>query len=167
MRKIRNSWNGLPGYNCYGCCPDNPHGLKMQFFEDGEDIVSIWHPTHDSQGWINVLHGGIQATLCDEIASWVIFRKLQTSGVTAKMEVRYRKPVSTLDDHITLRARLSEQRRNMATIEIELFNASDELCTSTTCVYFVQKREQALADGFQSFELEDLSVPSPACGLAT
>lgn len=154
MKKIRNAWLYHPDYNCFGCCPDNEHGLKMEFCEDGEEIVSEWLPTRDSQGWIGVLHGGIQATLADEIASWVVFRKLQTMGVTAKMEVRYRKPVRISDGAVTLRARLAGLRRNFADIDVKIFDASGTLCTDVHCVYFVSSREEAEKQGFRSFEVE-------------
>ena len=44
MQQIKNPWLGIEGYNCFGCCPDNPIGLKMRFYEDGEDVVCLWHP---------------------------------------------------------------------------------------------------------------------------
>ena len=84
MRKISNPFEGKQGYNCFGCCKDNPIGAHMDFYEDGDDIVSFWKPDGNYQGWVNVLHGGIQATLMDEIAGWVVFRKLQLMGVTSK-----------------------------------------------------------------------------------
>ena len=49
---------------------------------------------------VDTLHGGIQATLADEISSWVVFRKFQTSGVTSRMEVRYHKPIRTTGGRI-------------------------------------------------------------------
>ena len=39
MKKIINPWEGLDGYMCFGCAPNNPLGLHMEFFEDGDDIV--------------------------------------------------------------------------------------------------------------------------------
>ena len=39
MRKIKNPWTDKEGYDCYGCCHDNPIGLHMDFYEDGDDIV--------------------------------------------------------------------------------------------------------------------------------
>lgn len=73
----------MDGYHCYGCDPNSPQGLRMEFYENGDEIVSVWHPRPEYQGWVNTLHGGIQATLADEISSWVVFRKFQTSGVTS------------------------------------------------------------------------------------
>ena len=67
MEKLENPWLGLvdEGYNCFGCAPGNPCGLKMEFYEDGDDIVCYWTPGDNYQGWLKTLHGGIQATLMD------------------------------------------------------------------------------------------------------
>ena len=110
MQKIKNPWLHKDHYDCFGCCPDNPIGVKMEFFEDGNDIVSFWKPTTHYQGWIDTLHGGVQSTLLDEICGWVVFRKLQTSGVTSKLEVRYHKSIMTTESMITLRAHLVWKR---------------------------------------------------------
>ena len=71
----------------------------MEFYEDGNEVISIWKPQPQFQGWIDTLHGGIQAVLLDEICAWVVLRKLQTTGVTSKMETRYMKPVNTNDSY--------------------------------------------------------------------
>ena len=63
MKKIQNPWLHKEGYNCFGCAPGNEAGLKMEFYEDGDEVVSIWHPGPQYQGWIDTLHGGIQAVL--------------------------------------------------------------------------------------------------------
>ena len=113
----------MDGYRCFGCDPRSEQGLRMEFYEDGDRIVSRWKPRPEFQGWVDTLHGGIQATLADEISSWVVFRKFQTSGVTSRMEVRYLKPIHTSEDHITLQATVVRQRR--------------------LCIYFLFPKEKA------------------------
>ena len=44
MEKIINPWEGMEGYFCFGCAPNNESGLKMEFYEDGDEIVSKWVP---------------------------------------------------------------------------------------------------------------------------
>ena len=44
MKKIINPWKDLEGYNCFGCAPNNEAGVRMEFYEDGDEIVSIWKP---------------------------------------------------------------------------------------------------------------------------
>ena len=146
MKKILNPWEGMPGYNCIGCSPDNPFGLHLHFFEDGDDIVSKWKPSGNYQGWLNTLHGGIQALLLDEVCGWVITRKLQTAGVTSKMETRYKRPVSTLDTELTVRAHIREQRRNIVVIDATLADSTGAICTEATCTYFAFPKEKAQRD---------------------
>lgn len=143
MKRIINPWRGMDGYRCFGCDPRSEQGLRMEFYEDGDRIVSRWKPRPEFQGWVDTLHGGIQATLADEISSWVVFRKFQTSGVTSRMEVRYLKPIHTSEDHITLQATVVRQRRNIVDIEVKIFNSQDQLCTEALCIYFLFPKEKA------------------------
>lgn len=143
MEKIINPFLHLEGYNCFGCAPENPSGVRMEFYEDGEEIVSRWQPRSEFQGWINTLHGGIQSVLLDEICGWVVMRKLQTAGVTSKMETRFLRPVRTDGGALTLRARLKEMRRNVAIIEAELRDEDGQTCSQCTCTYFTYLQETA------------------------
>lgn len=156
MKKIKNPFLHLDGYNCFGCAPTNPLGVKMEFYEDGNDIVSFWTPQADYQGWLNTLHGGIQSVLLDEICGWVVMCKLQTAGVTSKMETRFLHPVNTEGGQITLRARIAEQRRNIVLIDAELINAEGKTCTTARCTYFAFPPEKARTDfHFHSCETEE------------
>lgn len=146
MKKIINPYLHLQGYNCFGCAPHNPLGVHMEFYEDGDDIVSHWTPGHNHQGWLHTLHGGIQATLLDELCGWVVMRKCQTAGVTMRMTTQYKRPVSTLGGTITLRARLVQMRRNIATIAAELLDADGRLCTTSECTYFCFPPKKAQHD---------------------
>jgi hypothetical protein len=156
MKKIINPWRGMDGYNCFGCAPHNEAGVKMEFYEDGDEIVSVWRPESKFQGWINTLHGGVQSVLLDEICGWVVFRKLQTGGVTSKMETRFMKSINTEDSFLILRACLQEQRRNLALIEACLYNSAGELCTKAVCTYFTFSPEKAREEmHFVSCDVED------------
>lgn len=141
--KILNPYRELPGYRCFGCSPDNPAGLRMEFQDEGEYIVSHWDPRPEFQGYLNVLHGGIQATLLDEIASWVVMVHLKTGGVTARMETRYLKRVMVDEGPIRIRARLLEHHHRLANIQAELFNASGELACEATVQYFLMPEKMA------------------------
>ncbi len=152
MREIRNPWIHTEGYNCYGCCPANPVGLQMHFYEDGNDIVSVWCPSQNHQSWVNTLHGGIQAVMLDEICGWVVFHKLQTSGVTGKMDIRYRHTLDTTDKYIVLRARLKEQHHCLTIVEAEIYNSEGIVCASCECTYFIFSKEKAKQMSFLNSE---------------
>ena len=158
MKKIANPYVGLEeqGYNCFACCPGNPYGLKMEFYEDGDDIVCMWEPRENYQSWINTLHGGIQATLMDEIGGWVVNRKLQTAGVTTQLNVKYRNPVPAGEGVVLeIRARLKEMTRNFAFIEASISHEG-KICSTCEMVYFTVSKEKASADFFfNGCELEE------------
>lgn len=155
MRKIKNPWLHKDGYDCFGCSPDNPIGLHMEFFEDGDDIISFWRPQEHYQGWVGTMHGGILATLIDETAGWVITRKLQTAGMTTKLDVHYKHPVMTSDGQITVRAHIVEQKRNMVFISATLSNAEEVVCVEADAVYYAMDEGRAQEMGFTHCGVED------------
>lgn len=147
-KHIINPWKEVEGYDCFGCSPDNPLGLHMEFQEEGEDIVCHWHPGTHFQGWVHTMHGGILSTLCDETAGWVVFRKLQTSGVTTELNVRYKKPVMTTDDTITIRGHVIGQKRNLVTIGVTIQNQRGDICVTCEATYYTFPPEKAREMGF-------------------
>lgn len=79
---------------CFVCGPDNPVGIKAEFSTD-----KIAHTSYTTltladhfQGWQNVVHGGILATLLDEACAYACLTAADQC-VTAEIKVRYRKPV--------------------------------------------------------------------------
>lgn len=158
MKKIKNPWLEVTdkGYNCFACAPHNPCGLKMEFYEDGDDIVSFWTPDDNFQGWFNTLHGGIQATLIDEASGWLISRKFQTSGMTTNLNIKYKKPVPTGKDiKIEVRARVKEVKRNFVFIETTISHEST-VCSTGEVTFYCFSKEVAERDFmFKGCELEE------------
>lgn len=148
QKKILNPYTKVEGYNCFGCSPNNSHGLQMKFVEDGDYLISSWSPKEHLQGFHNILHGGIQSTLIDEISSWFVQIKYNTSGVTSKLCVKYKKPVATDKGNITLRAELIAKRRNLIDIKVELRDASNELCAVGETTFFTFPVEKAKKELF-------------------
>ena len=127
-KKIYNPYAKLEGYNCFGCSPTNHLGLNLEFYEQGNYVISEWEPKQHFGGYKNVLHGGIQATLMDEIAIWCIQIKLKTAGVTASMNVRYKKPVFIDKGRLLLKAQVLESNRRIVNLKTELFDSDKQLC---------------------------------------
>jgi acyl-coenzyme A thioesterase PaaI-like protein len=158
LKKITNPFIGKENYNCFGCSPDNPHGLRMEFFEKGDEILSIWNGKDYFAGFENILHGGIQATIMDEIASWVVFVKLETGGFTSNLNVQYKQPVSLDKGNITIRASLKEMKKNIAFIDVSLFDGDGKLCSVAVAQYFTLPekiaRKKLRYPGIESFREE-------------
>lgn len=140
---IKNPFYQLEGYNCFGCSPENELGLRMHFRLEGDEVLCDWQPEQHLQGWVGILHGGIQATLMDEIASWYVFVKLQTAGVTSKMEVKLLKPVKMDKAPFRLCARLQEMKRNIAIIHVGLYMSDGILGAESLMHYYTYPKEIA------------------------
>jgi len=76
---------------CFACGQKNPIGLKLQFQREGDRYCATFTADQALQGYHNVLHGGIVATLLDEAMARLVW-ELHGPAATAKLEVRYRKP---------------------------------------------------------------------------
>ena len=137
MKKLNNPYTDMKGFNCFGCSPYNDKGLNLDFYEDGEEIVTYWHPKKEFQGWVNILHGGIQSTLMDELASWVVFIQCKSSGVTANLNIKFKKPVYTTDEKLTIRGKLDHMHKRIAKIKVKLYNSEGICCTQGDIDYFV------------------------------
>jgi uncharacterized protein (TIGR00369 family) len=78
---------------CFGCGDANPIGLHLRFFlaEDGTVVCPATIPDR-FEGHPGYLHGGIIATLLDEVMSKVM-RSRGVLAMTRHMEVDYLRPV--------------------------------------------------------------------------
>jgi len=156
MRKIKNIHrNEDPEkYQCFGCSPFNDIGLRLEFWEDGDDVVTFWEPEKRLMGWHNILHGGIQSTLMDEIAGWVVYIKCMTAGVTTEMTVKYKSPVLIGNGLITVRGRLKEKNSRFAIIETQLIS-QDQVCAEGELKFYIFSekvaREKYYYPGVEAF----------------
>jgi uncharacterized protein (TIGR00369 family) len=146
MIKLNNPYAGFPGYSCFGCSPTNSMGLQMEFFTEADEVLCMWDPEEHFQGFHDILHGGVQATMMDEIASWVVFVMLDTAGVTYQLTTRFRKPVLISKGTVTVRATLVRQQKRIAEIEVRLYDGEGTLCAESQANYFVMPREKAVKE---------------------
>ena len=84
---------------CFICGLENPVGLKLKIYQTapGEIETTYTAPEH-FQGYPGVLHGGIVASILDEISGRAHMGDDPAAPrfmFTAKLEVRYRKNVPT------------------------------------------------------------------------
>lgn len=160
MKKIFNPYaaNHNREFGCFGCSPFNHTGLQLKFFDYGDYIEARWTPEKNFEGFTGILHGGIQATLIDEIASWLVFTKCATAGVTSGLTVAYHKPLRIADGEVTIRAKLSSIESNTAIIECEILAGNGVCYASGEARYYLfpenVARKRFLYPGVESFYSE-------------
>lgn len=106
--------------NCFVCGPNNERGLQANFEIDRENRRALCRIAVPAgfQGWRQVVHGGILATLLDEACIYAC-RATGEHFVTAELNVRYRKPVP-VETAMTVSAEVVEQKRRLLTVRARL-----------------------------------------------
>ncbi len=89
--QIQAHWPG----SCFGCSSGNPHGLQLRFSRTLEGCTTTHTVPEHLCGFDGLTHGGIIATLLDEVAAWAIIARLNRLGLTREMTTRYLMPVPT------------------------------------------------------------------------
>jgi acyl-coenzyme A thioesterase PaaI-like protein len=82
---------------CFVCGDENPGGLRLRFEidKDRKTLKTTFVAGEVFQGFDGVVHGGIVSTLLDEAMAKLAY-ELGYGGVTAVLEIRFRKPAPIL-----------------------------------------------------------------------
>ena len=122
---------------CFGCGQANEDGLRLEFFQHPNGDVETRHTTASHHcGLDTVVHGGIQATILDEVMGVAAQLALPTDAsemacVTAEMHLTYRRPVPMADEVIA-RARLRRVEGRDVHIDGALVSEAGEVLTEAT-----------------------------------
>ena len=115
--------------HCFVCGRDNTSGLGLSPEADGGSAVIQWTPPKVYQGYSDVLHGGLVSTLCDEAMAYAV-KSLVGDAVTARMEVRFSRPVATAVP-LEVRAEVTESRRRTVTAEARILQEGEVRATAS------------------------------------
>ena len=135
------------GGHCFGCSPENPSGLRLRFFRDGEGVRCETTIAPAYQGAPDVVHGGIQAVLLDETCCAAAFFTLGGFVVTGALSLRYRR-ACPVGRPLVISARIvaNEGRYLRITGEIRVAGESEPLTVSEGKFYPNRARTPAPAD---------------------
>jgi uncharacterized protein (TIGR00369 family) len=98
-------------HNCFACGGENAIGMRLHI-ELGEGTArAVWQAGDDYVGWSDKVHGGIIATLLDEVMAWAP-SSFDSWAVTAEMSIRFRSPASP-GERLAASARVVERRRRV------------------------------------------------------
>lgn len=102
---------------CFVCGEENPNGLNVKVRYDGIDQVEAEFIAEDRyRGWSDYLHGGVLTLIFDEMLGW-LSRYMGHDAMTARLEVRYRKPVP-LGSRLTFNGVLERKIKRLLDIKL-------------------------------------------------
>ena len=119
---------------CFACGEENPIGLKLKFTEGEDSISTSFIPEKKHQGYMDFMHGGIASTILDEIMARYLINIKNLNVMTAKMELRFKKPVP-LHEKIIATSKYVSQEAHFHTVKGELRTEKGILLVSATSVF--------------------------------
>lgn len=142
IREIENIFTDFPEYGCFACGPSNEIGLKMKFFadDDADEVFTKMNLHRHFAGFPGILHGGIQCVLMDEVAFWAMFDKVKKIGLTAKMELDYKRKVETLKE-IEIRGKISEIKNRRVVVDVRILDGRGIVTASSKVTYLIPNRK--------------------------
>jgi uncharacterized protein (TIGR00369 family) len=93
LRDERGAFDFDP-HHCFACGELNEHGLHLDLHASPEGSWTELSLDAAFQGWEAVAHGGIACTILDEVMAWAVIGR-GTWGVTARLNVAFRRPIRT------------------------------------------------------------------------
>lgn len=146
---------------CTVCGRDNESSLKGRFLElEGGELLGVFTPLAEHQGYPGRLHGGIASTMLDEtIGRSINILDPTVWGVTVELSVRFRKPVPLAGETRVL-ARITRDSRRLFEGSGEIVLPDGTVAVEAFGKYMKLPIEDIVEDGFHADWFADVR-PAP------
>jgi acyl-coenzyme A thioesterase PaaI-like protein len=147
---------------CLVCGLENASGLAASFHElDNGDLLALFTPRREHQGYPGLTHGGITTAVLDETIgrAVMISHPEDIWGVTVELSVRFRRPVP-IGVEIRVLGRLTKDTRRFFEGTGEVLLPDGQIAVEATGRYMRLPLERITDAAFR--EEEWRVVPSPS-----
>jgi uncharacterized protein (TIGR00369 family) len=131
--------------SCFVCGESNVSGLKIRFETNGENTCARFVPRLEHIGFKQTVHGGILATLLDEIMVWACAVRTRRFSYCAELTVRYQSPVRPGEEVLLTGELVANRRNKLFEARGEIRNAAGRLLATATGKYLPIKEIEARA----------------------
>jgi len=144
-------------HNCFACGSLNRNGLGMTIHIDRDAAWSALQLESRFEGWEGIAHGGILATLLDEIMGWTLAVG-DDWGVTARLAVQYRKPVE-VGSELRVEGWVTRRRRRVIETAGRIVDATSGLEYATADGTYVTVDEARKRELHERYGIRPVNTP--------
>ena len=139
--------NGITSetFNCFGCSPKNSGGLKLKFERSGDTILAPVKIGKVYESFPGVVHGGIVATILDEVMAQVAYSLDCLPSMTVGLRIRYLRPMQ-VDKKYTSEAKVISRVEQTVEVEGRLKSEEDNCVAVAKGTFFIVSPEYLLSD---------------------
>jgi len=130
---------------CFACSPVNPIGLRLEFQMDGDVCRTIFCAGERHQGWSGYMHGGLIATLLDEVMAQLLWQK-DIWAMTAEMTTRFSLAVP-VGWELTAEGRLLSERGRLIELEARLLLPDGRVAVRARAKFLRVKKSELYPEG--------------------
>jgi acyl-coenzyme A thioesterase PaaI-like protein len=120
---------------CFGCSAHNAAGLQLRFRRRGEVVLADCRVADHFHGAPGIAHGGIVASLLDEISCAAAVFTRGRRVVTGELSVRYRRPCP-VEAPLRLSAQVTDAQHPRYFVIAAEVRAGDEVLARSTGKFF-------------------------------
>ena len=137
--------------SCFVCGGRNPIGLNLRFETDGRIVRATFKLKPLYNGFINVIHGGVLATVLDEIMVWACAVQAKQFSYCAEMNVRYQSP-GRPDETMIGEAEMTENKRGRLFLAKGELKSADGIIIATSTGKYMPVKRGDIAKWMEDFE---------------
>src|SRR5438067_4103901 len=126
-------------HSCFVCGESNPIGLKLRFETDGRIVQTHFQARAEHVGFRQTVHGGLIATLLDEIMVWACAVQTKRFAFCAELNVRFVNPLRPDEEVIATAELINNRRGKLFEPKAELRDLNGLLLASATGKYLPVK----------------------------
>jgi|ERR1051326_573163 uncharacterized protein (TIGR00369 family) len=130
-------------HSCFVCGESNPIGLKLRFETDGRTVQTRFVPRPEHVGFRQTVHGGLIATLLDEMMVWACAVQTKRFAFCAELNVRFQSPLRPGEEVLATAELVENRRGRIFEAKGELRNRKGAVFASATGKYLPIKEELA------------------------
>jgi len=151
--------NVLPHtHSCFVCGESNSIGMNLRFTTDGHTVQTRFKPRAEHVGFKRVVHGGIIATLLDEIMVWACAVRTKRFAYCAELTARFLAPLRPGEETIVTGELVANRRDRIFEAKAEIKDSAGKLLATAIGKYLPVKTVEAaematdFVGGLQFFE---------------
>jgi uncharacterized protein (TIGR00369 family) len=129
--------------SCFVCGESNLHGLKLRSETDGMTVRARFAFGSEHVGFRETVHGGLSATLLDEIMTWVCAVRAKRFAYCAELNVRYLHPVRPNQELVAVAELIANRRGRLFEAKSEVRDAAGTVLVTAVGKYLPLKDRDA------------------------
>lgn len=127
--------------SCFVCGINNPLGLNLGFSLDGKTVVSTFKFLPEHGGFRHAVHGGLIATVLDEVMVWACGVQARQLTYSAELTIRYRRTIMPGQEVRVIGIMTANRKNKLFEAKGEILDLNGNLLASGTGKYLPVPRD--------------------------